>query len=198
VQLPLALKQSLLENAVFQGVLKAYNMRLVVFHVASKNCKSTPDCTTSKTSAPTWLDVIRSRLNLVPWIYCSLFRLSGMDNDEVPTTIHNGSRNVSHMGKETGSSEATTDTPVTKLEPQPRRAFRSVMISHISIPPVQFADGDEGNPRNWAPNRKIAIGVFVIVAGFVAYAPILFCFCIVLRLTPLLYFRYKFYGSSLN
>jgi hypothetical protein len=111
-----------------------------------------------------------------------------MDNDGVPTTIHdNDSRNVSQMDKETGSSDATTDTPVTKLEPQPRKAFRSVMISHISAPPVQFADGDEGNPRNWAPNRKIAIGVFVIVAGFVAYVPILFCLCIILRLTSFIF-----------
>jgi hypothetical protein len=92
-----------------------------------------------------------------------------MDKDGGPTTIHdNDSRTVAQMDKETGSSDATTDTPVAKLEPQPRKAFRSVMISHISAPPVHFADGDEGNPRNWAPNRKIAIGAFVIVAGFVA------------------------------
>jgi hypothetical protein len=92
-----------------------------------------------------------------------------MDNDGVPATIHdNVSRSISQMDRETGSSDATTDTPVPKLELQPRKAFGSVMISHVSIPPVHFADDDEANPRNWAPNRKVAIGAFVIMAGFVA------------------------------
>jgi hypothetical protein len=54
VQLPLALKEPLCENAVFQEVLTSFKMRLVVFHVASKKCKSFPNCTTSKTSAPTF------------------------------------------------------------------------------------------------------------------------------------------------
>ena len=122
-----------------------------------------------------------------------------MDNDEVPTRTHdNDSRDISQMEKETGSSDATTDTPVAKLEPQPRKAFRSVMISHISVPPVQFADGDEGNPRNWAPNRKIAIGVFVIVAGFVAYAPILSCLCITLRLTFIFSFQIQWFLLELT
>jgi len=144
-----------------------------------------------------WSDVIRPHLNLIPLVYCFLFILSGMDNDEVPTRTHdNDSRDISQMDKETGSSDATTDTPVTKLEPQ--KAFRSVMISHISVPPVQFADGDEGNPRNWAPNRKIAIGVFVIVAGFVAYAPILSCLCIILRLTFIFSFQIQWFLLELT
>jgi hypothetical protein len=92
-----------------------------------------------------------------------------MDNGAVPPTIHdNGSYDISQMDKETGSSDATTYTPVTKLEPQSRKALGSAMISHLSVPPVHFGDGDEGNPRNWAPNRKMTIGAFVIVAGFVA------------------------------
>jgi hypothetical protein len=92
-----------------------------------------------------------------------------MDNGAVPLTIHDdGSNDISQMDKDTGSSDATTYTPVTKLEPQSRKALRSVMISHLFAPPVHFGDGDEGNPRNWAPNRKMAIGAFVIVAGFVA------------------------------
>lgn len=45
---------------------------------------------------------------------------------------------------------------------------RSMMIGHLSEPPLIFADGDEGNPRNWPPRRKMAIAIFVIVAGFVA------------------------------
>ena len=92
-----------------------------------------------------------------------------MDNGAVPPTSHdNDSYDISQMDKETGSSDAMTYTPVTKLEPQSRKALGSVMISHLSAPPVHFGDGDEENPRNWAPKRKMAIGAFVIVAGFVA------------------------------
>lgn len=169
MQLSLALQQPPLENAVFlEGFLQLTNEVSNATRCWWKMQKL------PKTSASTFfLILIRyyssSSQSTSPHFFCFLFRLYGMDNDGVPTTIHdNDSRNVSQMDKETGSSDATTDTPVTKLEPQPGKAFGNVMISHISAPPVHFADGDAGNPRNWAPNRKIAIGAFVIVAGFVA------------------------------
>jgi hypothetical protein len=92
-----------------------------------------------------------------------------MDNGAVPPTIYdNGSYDISQMEKETGFSDATTNTAVTKIEPHSHKKLGSVMISHCSALPVHFGDGDEGNPRNWASSRKMAIGAFVIVAGFVA------------------------------
>ncbi|PMD43051.1 MFS general substrate transporter [Hyaloscypha variabilis F] len=92
-----------------------------------------------------------------------------------PTIQDNGSSDISRMDEKAGSSDTTTYAaarePVTKLEPQSGKAAkapRSVMIGHLSAPLAHFTDGDEGNPRNWAPKKKMAIAVFVIVAGFVA------------------------------
>ncbi len=92
-----------------------------------------------------------------------------------PTIQDNGSSDVSPMDEKASSSDAATYTaarePVTKLEPQSGKAVkatRSVMIGHLSAPLANFTDSDEGNPRNWAPKKKMAIAVFVIVAGFVA------------------------------
>ena len=99
-----------------------------------------------------------------------------MDDDAVPPTRHDDdSYEKSQMGYETGSPVATTYTPATKIERKSRKAVGSVMISHLSVPPIHFREGDEGNPRNWDPKRKISVGVFVIVAGFVASVPILLC-----------------------
>lgn len=102
-----------------------------------------------------------------------------MDEAVVSSAIQdNGSSDISRvdaLDEKAGSSDATTyeavSEPVTNLEPQSGegvKARRSVMIGHLSAPPLQFTHGDEGNPRNWAPKRKIIIGAFVIMAGFVA------------------------------
>ena len=92
-----------------------------------------------------------------------------MENGAMPPTNHdNGSDDLSRMDKETGSPDVTTYTPGTKPEPKSRYALGSVMTSHLSAPPVQFGDGDEGNPRNWPPKRKMAIGAFVVSASFMA------------------------------
>ena len=92
-----------------------------------------------------------------------------------PTNQEKGSSDISRMDEKAGSSDATTYAaarePAIQVESESGKAAkrpRNVMIGHLSAPPVLFTASDEGNPRNWAPRRKMAIAAFVIVAGFVA------------------------------
>ena len=73
-----------------------------------------------------------------------------------------------HDSCETGSSTKMESEHVSDAQPQEQKGRKTVMTSHISAPPIEFADGDEGNPRNWTVKKKALIGTFVIVCGFVA------------------------------
>lgn len=64
--------------------------------------------------------------------------------------------------------KAPSETPKTETNGLKSKSLGIVMISHLSEPSNHFRDGDEGNPRNWAPKRKIGIALFVVIAGFMA------------------------------
>ena len=98
-----------------------------------------------------------------------------MDEAAVLSGIQPNRSSDTSQEEKAGSSDATIGAtfsePVPRLELQSGttvKASRSVMIGHLSAPPVEFLDGDEANPKNWAPKKKMAIGAFVIAAGFVA------------------------------
>ncbi|KAE8443226.1 hypothetical protein EG329_002094 [Mollisiaceae sp. DMI_Dod_QoI] len=65
-----------------------------------------------------------------------------------------------------GSSLDMELSPNPKTDPE--KGLATVMISHHLQPLVYFEDGDSGNPRNWSPKKKSAIGFFALFSAFVA------------------------------
>jgi hypothetical protein len=67
------------------------------------------------------------------------------------------------MDSDTPSSLETASVQDKQASSEPQQLI--VMHEPLSL---DFDADDTENPRTWAPKKKVAIGLFVLVSGFVA------------------------------
>ena len=85
-----------------------------------------------------------------------------MNKDSIPGSMHEGnSLKMEAIG-------VGACTLAIKSQSGQRSFAQSMMASNLNGQSSFFDVDDVKNPRNWAARKKVAIAIFVIVAGFVA------------------------------